>query len=179
MPHRLPKLSSLALLLFLNLVLASPALFGRDEPGGNSLWGLDLEDVFGAGAAELDALYRLWGFSTAPGVTTTPSGVPSEPPDERSYQPPETPSPVAFPPFNPTAMKTCATAGEGQGSQVDRLAVEQSWWRVEQEPETGYVAPLTQKNKDNGYNCLWQSRGKTERNEERENTDLSLYTGDL
>ena len=142
MPQRLPKLSSLALLLFLNLVLASPALFDRDEPGGNSLWGLDLEDVFGSGAAGLDALYKLWDFSTAPGVTTTPSGVPSEQPDEGPYQPPETPGPVVFPLFDPTAMKTCAVAGESQGSQVDRLVVEQSWWQVEQESETGYVSPL-------------------------------------
>lgn len=141
MPHGLPKLFFLALLLLLNLVVASPALFGRDEPGG-SLWELELDDVFGAAAAGLEALYKLWDSSTAPGVTTTQPGVPSEQPDERRYQPPETPGPVAFPLFDPTAMKTCAKAGESQGNQLDRLAVEKSWWQVEQEPETGYVAPL-------------------------------------
>ncbi len=144
MPHLFPSLLFLALSLFLNFVAASPALFGRDESGaGNSLWELELDDVFGAAAAGLDGLYKLWDFNTAPGVTTIPPEFPSEqPPDERQYQPqpPETPGPMAFPLLDPTAIKTCAEAGESQGNQLDRLEIEQSWWQVEQEPETGYVA---------------------------------------
>lgn len=137
MIHRLPKLLFLALLLFLNFVVASPALSGRDESGSNSLWELD---VFGAAAAGLEGIYKLWDFSTAPGVTTTPPRVLSEQPDEGRYQPPETPGPIAFPLFDPTSMKTCAEAGESQGNQLSRLVVEKSWWQVEQEPETGYAA---------------------------------------
>lgn len=137
MPHRVPTLLFIALLLFLNFVAASPALFGRDGPGaGDSLWELELNDVFGAAAAGLDGLYKLWD-------TTIPPEVPSEQsPDERQYQPqpPETPGPMAFPLFNPTAMKTCAEAGESKGNQLDRFEIEQSWWQVEQDPETGYVA---------------------------------------
>lgn len=148
MPHRLPSLLFSALLLFLNFVLAaSPALFGRDEPGaGDSLWELGLNDVFGAAAAGLDGLYKLWDFSTAPGVTTIlPPELPAEqPPDESQYQPqpPETPGPVASPLLvDPTArMKICSEAGKSQENQLDRLEIEQSWWQVEQEPETGYVA---------------------------------------
>lgn len=143
MPHRVPSLLFSALLLFLNFVAASPALFGRDGPGaGDSLWELELNDVFGAAATGLGGLYKLWDFSTAPGVTTIPPEVPSEqPPDEKQYQshPPETPGPMAFPLFNPTAMKTCAEAGESKGNQLDRFEIEQSWWQVEQDPETGYV----------------------------------------
>lgn len=146
MPHRLPKLLFLA---FLNLVVASPALFGRDNLGGDSLWGLDLEDVIGAGAAGLEALSKLWGFSTAPEDSTTPSGVPSEHPDESR---PETPEPVAFPLFEPTEIKACAVAGESQGDKFDRLEVENSWWQVEQEAETGFVAhPHSQKKKKKDY----------------------------
>ncbi len=142
MPHRLPKLLFLA---FLNLVVASPALFGRDNLGGDSLWGLDLEDVIGAGAAGLEALSKLWGFSTGPDDSTTPSGVPPEQPDENRS---ENPDPVAFPLFEPIEIKACAVAGESQGDQFDRLEIENSWWQVEQEPETGYVAhPPTPKKK--------------------------------
>lgn len=147
MPHRLPSLLFLALLLFLNFVVASPPLFGRDEQGaGDSLWELELNDVFGAAAA---GLYKLWDFSTAPGGDPTiPSELPSElqPPDERQYlpqpQPPENPGPMAFPLLldPPPIMKTCAEAGKNPENQLDRLEVEQSWWQVEQEPETGYVA---------------------------------------
>lgn len=55
MPRRFPNI---LILVILNLVVASPALIGRDGQGGDSLWGLDLEDVIGAGAAGLDALCR-------------------------------------------------------------------------------------------------------------------------
>lgn len=149
MPHRLPNLLFLTLLLFLNPVVASSALFGRDEQGtGDSLWELELDDIFGAAAAGLDGLYKLWDFSTAPGGDPTiPSELPSEqPPDERQYQsqpqPPENPGPVAFPLLldSPAIMKTCVEAGKNPENQLDKLEVEQSWWQVEQEPETGYVA---------------------------------------
>lgn len=138
MAHRLPKLLFFGSLLFLNTVVASVAHIGRDEPGSDSFWGLDFDDVLGAGAAGLEALSQLWDFSTAPGVTTIPSGVPSEQSDERHYQPLETPDPEAFAPFEPTAMKTCAVGEESQGGQLDGSEVE-DWWQVEQEPETGYV----------------------------------------
>lgn len=146
MPHLLPSLLFLALSLFLNFVAASPALFGRDESGASdSLWELKLDDVIGGAAAGLVGLYKLWDINTAPGPPEVPS---EQPPDERQYQPqpPETPGPMVFPLLEPTAMKTCAEAGESQGNQLDRSEIEQSWWQVEQEPETGYVAtspPLT------------------------------------
>ena len=173
MPHRLTSLLFLALLLFFNFVVASPALSGRNEPGGDSLWELELNDVFGAAAAGLEGLYKLWDFSTAPGVTTIPPGVPAEQPDERQYQAPDTPGIVGSPLLDPTAMKTCAEAGESQGNQPDKSEVEKSWWQVEQEPETGYVVPpskpqptLTPKNHC-GYDYFSQSRGRKGRNEER------------
>lgn len=134
MAHRLIKLLFLAQFLCLDHVVAFPVLIGRDEPGGDSLWRLEWDDV----TAGLEALFKVWDFSTAPGVSTKPSGVPSEQSDERR---PETPDPVAFPLFEPTEMKTCAVAGGSQGGQSDGLAVENSWWQVEQEPETGYVPP--------------------------------------
>ena len=135
MAHRLIKLLFLAQFLCLDHVVAFPVLIGRDEPGGDSLWRLEWDDV----TAGLEAIFKVWDFSTALGVSTTPSGVPSEQSDERR---PETPDPVAFPLFEPTEMKkTCAVAGGSQGGQSDWLAVENSWWQVEQEPETGYVPP--------------------------------------
>lgn len=137
MPRQTAK--KLIFLIFLiNLVVASPVLFGRDEVGGDSFWGLDLEDVVGAGAAGLEALSKLWDFSTAPGVSTIPSEAPPKEPDEGSL---ETPDPVKFPLFESTKMIICpVAAGESEGDQIDRLAVEQNRWQVEQEPETGYVA---------------------------------------
>lgn len=139
MPHRFPNI---LFLVFLSLVIATPALIGRDEPGGDSLWGLDLEDVIGAGAAGLDALSKLWDFSTPPEDSTTPSGVPSEQPDEQRS---ETPDSAAFSIVEPTEPKTCAMAGESQEGLSDGVAVVKSWWDVEQEPETGYVAPPPKK----------------------------------
>lgn len=137
MPHQIPKL---IFLVFLNLVVASPVLFGRrDELGGaDGLWGLDLEDVIGAGVAGLEALTKLWDFSTAPPAgSTIPSGAPPKQPDEGILESPN--DPVEFPLFQTTKMKTCSVAGESQRNQFDRFAVEESRWQVEQEPETGYV----------------------------------------
>lgn len=136
MPHQIRKL---IFLVFLNLVVTSPVLFGRRDEvgGGDSLWGLDLEDVIGAGAAGLEALSKLWDFSTEPGVSTIPSGAPPKQPDEGILESPD--DPVEFPLFETTKMKTCSVAGESQGNQFDRFAVEESRWQVEQEPETGYV----------------------------------------
>lgn len=136
MPRQIAK--KLIFLVFLNLVVASPMLFGHDEVGGDSFWGLDLEDVVGAGAAGLEALSKLWDFSTAPGVSTIPSEAPPKEPDVGSL---ETPDPVEFPLFESTKMTICpVAAGESEGDQIDRLAVGKSRWQVEQEPETGYVA---------------------------------------
>lgn len=163
MPHRLPKLLFLGLLVFVTRTDASPVLIGRDEWAGDSLWDLDMEDVFDAVSTGLGALPMVWDLLTAPGTTTTPSEVPSKQTDER------------FPLFEPTAMKTCAAEGESQGRQVDVLAVEHSWWQAEQEPETGYVAPK----KSYEYDCLSQLRGITMRNGEKENADQALYTDDL
>lgn len=185
MAHRLPKLLFLGPLLFLNIVVASVAHIGRDEPGSDSFWGLDLDDVLGAGAAGLEALYQLWDFSTAPGVTSTPSGIPSEQSDERRYQPLETPDPEPFPPFEPAAMKKCAVGQESQGGQLDGSDVEENWWQVEQEPDTGYVVapspppPPLPKKKDYNYDWLSQSGCKTWKNKEKESSDLSVYTGGL
>lgn len=173
MPYRLQKLLFLGLLLFLNPIVAFPALIGRDELGRDSLWGLELEGVFGAVGG---ALPTLWDFLTAPETTTIPSGVPSEHPDETQDQSSEIPGSVEFPFSESTAIKTCAAAGESQEGQLDRLAVENSWWRVEQEPETGYVAP---KRRDCGYDFLLQSRGMAKKNEEKEDTDLGFCAGDL
>lgn len=150
MPHRVPRLFILVF-LFLNLIVASPALFGRDNLGSNSLWGLDFEDIIGAGAAGIEALSELWDFSMAPEESTTPSGVPLEQPDQSRLQ---SPDPVAFPLFEPTGIKTCTAAGEGQGDQFDKLEIEKSWWQVEQEPDTGYVVHPHPKKKECGYDFL-------------------------
>lgn len=164
MPHRPSVLLFLGLFLFLNPIVASPALIGRDELGGDSLWGLDLDDVFGAGAAGIGALSTFLDFGTAPGTTATPSGAPSEQQDEM----PGSRDPEGVPLFESTAMDNCAAEEEN---------VEQSWWQVEQEPETGYVAP---KAKYYGDDCQLQSRGMARRNKKYiYNTDLGLYAGGL
>lgn len=143
MPYQISKL---IFLVFLNLVVASPVLFGRRDEvgGGDSLWGPDLEDVIGVGAAGLEALSKLWDFSTAPpaGGSTIPSGAPPKQPDEGILESPD--NPVEFPLVESTKMKTCSVAGESQGNQFDRFAVEESRWKVEQEPETGYVVSSPQ-----------------------------------
>lgn len=151
MLHKVPKL---IFLVFLNLVVASPVLFSRRDEvgsGGDSFWGgLDLQDIIGAGAAAgLEALLKMWDFSTtAPpvGGSTIPplSGSPpttKQPEDEGILESPD-PDPVEkFPLIESTKMKACpVVAGHSQGGdQFDRLAVEESRWQVEQEPETGYV----------------------------------------
>lgn len=145
MIHRLLKF---LVLVSLNPVVASLAFFGRSELGGQSPWELNLEDVFGAGAAGIEAVSKLWDVLTAPEGPTTPSGAPSKQPDEWR---PETPDSPAFPLFESTQMKTCAMARENSGGQNDGLAVENSWWQVEQEPETGCVAPLPPHKNGCGY----------------------------
>ena len=139
MPRQIAK--KFIFLVFLNLVVASPVLFGRDEVGDDSFWGLDLEDLVGAGAAGLEGLSKLWDFSNAPepGVSTIvpPEAAPKEP-DVGSL---ETPDPVDFPLFeSPKTMICPVAAGASAGYQIDRLAIERSRWQVEQEPESGYVA---------------------------------------
>lgn len=165
MPHRPSVLLFLGLFLFLNPIVVSSALTGRDELGGDSLWGLDLDDVFGAGAAGIGALSTFLDFGTAPGTTATPSGAPSEQQDEM----PGSRDPEGVPLSESTAMDKCAAEEEN---------VEQSWWQVEQEPETGYVAP---KVKYYGDDCQLQSRGMARRKIYIYiyNTDLGLYAGGL
>lgn len=172
MPHRPPVLLILGLFLFLNPIVASSALIGRGELGGDSLWGLD--DAFSAGAAGLGTLLD---FVTGPGTIDTPSGSPSEQLDESPSPSPEGPDQEGSLPFESTAMKKCAAEEENQVGQLGGSDVEQSWWQVEQEPETGYVAPKT---KYYGDDCLLQSRSMARRNGKKKcNTDLGLYAGDL
>ena len=146
MSHRPPVLLILGSFLFLKPIVASPALIGRGELGGDSLWGPDLGDVFGAGAAGAagnGALSTFWDFVTTPGATATPSGAPSEQLDEM----PGSRDPEGFSLFGSTARDKCAAEEEN---------VEESWSQVEQEPETGYVAPNA---KYYGDDCQLQSRG--------------------
>lgn len=173
MPYRPPVLLFLGLFLFLNPIVTSSALIGRGELGGDSLWGLDLDDAFSAAAAGIGTL---WDLVTAPGTTATPSGAPSEQLDESPSPSPEGPDQEGSSPFESTAMKKCAAEEENQVHQLGGLDVEQSSSQVEQEPETGYAAP---KIKYYGDDCLLQSRGMARRNEEKWNTDLGLYAGDL
>lgn len=132
MPHRPLALLFLGLFQILKLIVASPALISRGELWDDSFWGPDLDDLFAAGAAGAagsGVLSTFWDFLTAPGAKATPSGAPSEQLDGMPGI--RDPEPEGVSNVESNAMNKC-TAEEGNAKK--------SWWQVEQEPETGYVA---------------------------------------